>query len=122
MTGHVTLSVRELDRLDVMVRIAERRLTQRYAAELLAVSERQVRRLYQGYKRDGAGRWISSARNTRTSPTLAHEKLTELHGLELSVETLRVWMMEDGIWQSRSKRARRSYPLRERRPCLGGAL
>ena len=40
-------------------------------------------------------------------PTLAQEKLTELHGLSLSVETLRVWMMEDGIWVSRSKRARR---------------
>jgi hypothetical protein len=142
MTGHVTLSVRELDRLDVMVRIAERRLTQRHAAELLAVSERQVRRLYQGYKLEGAAALVSKKRGRPSprqlpvsikrqaldlirekysdfGPTLAHEKLVEIHGLELSVETLRVWMMEDGIWLSRSKRAQRSYPPRERRACLG---
>jgi transposase len=142
MTGHVTLSVRELDRLDLMVRITERRLTQRHAAELLGVSERQVRRLYRGYKRDGAAALVSKKRGRPSprqlpvsikrqaldlirekysdfGPTLAHEKLTELYGLELSVETLRMWMMEDGIWLSRSKRARRSYPPRERRACLG---
>lgn len=142
MTGHVTLSVRELDRLDVMVRIAERRLTQRHAAELLGVSERQVRRLYRGYKRAGAAALASKhcgrpsprrlpealkrtaldlvhERYADFGPTLAQEKLTELHGLALSVETLRVWMMEDGIWVSRSKRARRSYPPRARRACLG---
>jgi hypothetical protein len=26
--------------------------------------------------------------------------LTELHGLELSVETLRSWMIEDDLWMS----------------------
>jgi hypothetical protein len=44
MTEHVTLSHEELDRLQIMTRIAERRLTQRHAGELLS-SERQIRRL-----------------------------------------------------------------------------
>jgi hypothetical protein len=30
-------------------------------------------------------------------PTLAHEKLTELHGVTVSVETLREWMVSDGL-------------------------
>src|SRR6267378_2820075 len=31
-------------------------------------------------------------------PTLAAEKLSELHGLDLGVETLRQWMIGAGIW------------------------
>jgi hypothetical protein len=52
-------------------------------------------------------------------PTLAHEKLTEQHGLALCVETLRAWMTAAGIWLPRAKRATRSYPPRERRDCVG---
>jgi hypothetical protein len=32
-------------------------------------------------------------------PTLAAEKLSELHGLDLGVETLRQWMIEAGLTQ-----------------------
>ena len=107
MTGHVTLSVKELERLDVLVRIAERRLTQRHAAELLGLSERQVRRLYRDYKRAGAATLASKKRGrpsprrfpeavkrqaldlirTKYSdfgPTLAREKLSEVDGLSAS--------------------------------------
>jgi hypothetical protein len=52
-------------------------------------------------------------------PTFAHQKLTEEHGLVLSVETLRGWMSSAGLWVPRAQRARRSYPPRERRACLG---
>jgi hypothetical protein len=52
-------------------------------------------------------------------PTFAQQKLTEEHGLVLSVETLRGWMSAAGLWVPRAQRARRSYPPRERRPCLG---
>ncbi len=37
----------------------------------------------------------------------------------LSVETLRGWMSAAGLWLPRAQRARRSYPPRERRACLG---
>src|SRR5206468_2499859 len=52
-------------------------------------------------------------------PTFAHQKLTEEHALVLSVETLRGWMSAAGLWVPRAQRARRSYPPRERRACLG---
>jgi hypothetical protein len=41
--------MKELDRLQVLTRIAERRLTRRRAAGLLKISERQVRRLYRAF-------------------------------------------------------------------------
>ena len=39
--------------------------------------------------------------------------------MSVSVETLRRWMSEDGIWVPRAQRARRPQPPRYRRPRLG---
>ena len=36
-----------------------------------------------------------------SSRTLAAEKLSELHGLDLGVETLRQWMIDAGLWVRR---------------------
>jgi hypothetical protein len=52
-------------------------------------------------------------------PTLAAEKLLELHGLPLGVETLRQWMIADGLWRRRKDRQRRVFQPRPRRHCLG---
>jgi hypothetical protein len=128
--------------LQVLTRIAERRLTRRRAAELLRLSERQVRRLYDAFATHGAAS-LASRRRGRPSgrrladatreqalalvreryadfgPTFAHQKLTEEHALVLSVETLRGWMMAAGLWVPRTQRMRRSYPPRTRRACLG---
>src|SRR5437764_2453324 len=142
MHGPLTLSMKELDRLDVLTRIAERRLTRRRAAGLLQIGERQVRRLYRAFVQDGAAGLVSRRRGRPSprrlpaatperalalsreryadfGPTFAHQKLTEEHALVLSVETLRGWMSAAGLWLPRAQRARRSYPPRERRACLG---
>jgi len=142
MTEHLTLSHKELDRLQILTRIADRRLSRRRAAELLKLSERQVYRLYAAFRVHGAS-GLASTRRGRPShrklsadvreralglirehyrdfgPTLACEKLVELHGLTVSVETVRSWMIEADIWLPRSRRARRSHQPRERRACLG---
>ncbi|MGH7646266.1 MAG: ISNCY family transposase, partial [Gemmatimonadales bacterium] len=138
----VTLSMGELDRLQVLTQVAERRLTRRRAAELLALTERQVRRLCARFAAAGAA-GLASRHRSRTSnrrlplttreqalalvrehyrdfgPTFAHQKLTEEHALTLSVETLRGWMTAADIWVPRTQRTRRSYPPRPRRACLG---
>src|SRR3989449_4744874 len=142
MAGPLTLSMKELDRLPVLTRIAERRLTRRRAAGLLQIGERQVRRLYRAFVQDGADGLVSRQRGRPSArrlpaatqahalalirerypdfgPTFAHQKLTEEHGLTFSVETLRGWMSAAGLWVPRAQRARRSYPPRERRACLG---
>jgi transposase len=136
------MSYEELDRVRVIERVVEKRLTQREAARMLGLTSRQVRRLHRAYARDGAGSLASKHRgrpsNRRLSSdlrrealatvrsryegfgaTLAHEKLTELHGLRLSVETLRHWMIEDGLWIPRARREPRVQQPRRRRPCRG---
>ena len=142
MAETVALTMGELDRLQLMTRIAERRLTRRRAAERLGLSERPVRRLSRAFARAGAA-GLASRRRGRPSnrrladatraqalallreryadfgPTFAHQKLTEEHHLVFSVETLRGWMIAAGLWVPRTQRARRSYPPRPRRACLG---
>ncbi len=138
----LTLSYEELDRVSVIERVIEKRLTQREAAGMLGVTSRQVRRLRRAYERAGAVGLVSKHRGRPSNrrlpvelrrealatvrsryegfgPTLAHEKLTELHGLPLSVETLRHWMIEDGLWMPRARREPRIQQPRRRRPCRG---
>jgi hypothetical protein len=138
----VSMSYEELDRVGVIERVIEKRLTQREAARMLGLTSRQVRRLRRAYEQDGA-RALASKHRGRPSnrrlpselrrealatvrsqyegfgPTLAHEKLRELHGLQLSVETLRHWMIDDGLWVPRARREPRIQQPRRRRPCLG---
>jgi transposase-like protein len=99
----VTMSYEELDRVSVMERVIEKRRTQREAARMLGMTSRQVRRLRRAYLRDGAVGLASKHRGRSSNrrlpselhrealatvrsryegfgPTLAHEKLTELHG------------------------------------------
>lgn len=131
----LTMSRRELDRAEWMQRLRERRTTQAQAAEHLGVTVRQVQRLLRAYKADGAPALVSkkrgrpSARRLPTrlreqvlrlvreryvdfGPTLAQEKLEESHGVKVSVETLRQWMIADGLWKSRAARAARPHPPR----------
>ena len=137
--------MKELDRLQLMTRIAARRLTRRRAADLLQLSERQVQRRYRAFVRAGAA-GLASRRRGRPSPrrlaaatrdravalvreryadfgpTFAHQELTEEHALTLSVETLRAGMIAADVWVPRVHRARRSYQPRERRACRGELL
>ncbi len=138
----LTLSYEELDRVSVIERVIEKRLRQLEAARMLGLSSRQVRRLRRAYERDGPVGLASKHRGRPSNrrlrpglerealaivrsqyedfgPTLAHEKLTELHGLEFSVETLRHWMIDDGLWVPRSRREPRIQQPRHRRPCRG---
>ncbi len=136
------MSYEELDRVSVIERVIEKRLTQLEAAQILGVTSRQVRRLRRAYERDGPAGLASKHRGRPSNrrlrselgrealalvrsqyedfgPTFAHEKLTEQHGLAFSVETLRNWMIDDGLWTPRSRREPRIQQPRRRRPCRG---
>ncbi|MEM7496162.1 MAG: transposase, partial [Myxococcota bacterium] len=52
-------------------------------------------------------------------PTLAREKLAELHHIKISRETLRKWMMDEGRWKGRKRKAPKLFHLRARRPQFG---
>ncbi len=142
MTATLTMSHRELERCEVLLRVHERRLTQREASEILGLSLRQTERLCARYRRLGPEGLLSAKRGKPSNrqlpaeqrevalalvraryadfgPTLAHEKLTERHGVQVSLTTLRRWMTEAGVWKTRRQRDRRAQPPRNRRACLG---
>jgi hypothetical protein len=52
-------------------------------------------------------------------PTLAAEKLAELHGIHLGRETLRQWMVAAGLWKDRRARLKAVHQPRYRRDCFG---
>ena len=140
--GTLTMSAKELDRLEIIGCVVERRLTQRAAADRLGLSLRHVERLCHAFRRHGPVGLVSRQRGRPSNrklaeavreqavdlvrdryadfgPTLACEKLIEQHGFDLSRETLRRWMIDAGLWVPRSQRRRRAYQPRPRRACLG---
>src|SRR5829696_536836 len=139
--GLIAMSERDLQRIEVLSKAVERRMTIVAAAHVLALSPRQVRRLLERLQTDGAAAIRHKARgqpsNNRISsgvrdyaltivreryadfgPTLAAEKLAEQHGLRVSRETLRQWMAETGLWLSRKQR-RTFHQPRLRREAYG---
>jgi hypothetical protein len=136
------MSEKEITRLEVMQRIKDKRLTQKEAARMLKISERQVKRLYRAYKAQGAQGLISAWRGKESNnrlagqvieraidliyrhyrdfgPTLAHEKLVEVHGLKLSDESVRRIMIEEGVWKPKRAKQPGVHQMRERRACFG---
>jgi hypothetical protein len=142
MSDILPMSQKELSRLEVIQRVCRKALRQRQAAELLGLSVRQVKRLCREYRREGAaalaskrrGRpsnnrlpttTVSAARQLLRSryadfgPTLAHEKLRDLHGFSLGLESVRQLMINEGLWRARRARQAVIHQLRERRARTG---
>lgn len=138
----VTMSHKELDRLQIIQESVNRHITQEQAASRIGISVRQVKRLVHRFRNEGPVGLISRRRGKRPNnaftpefkktvisilknsyadfgPTLASEKLREVHGLSLSTETLRKWMLEAGLWRERSRKIARIYQRRMRRPSYG---
>jgi len=138
----IALSHQELDRLGLIQAVAGGDLTQKAAAQRLNLCVRQVKRLVRRYREQGPAGLASGHRGKRANnaipdatrqwalglirehysdfgPTFAHEKLVADHGVLFSVETLRQWMIADGLWESRPPRQARIHPSRPRRPAVG---
>ena len=142
MVEVVQMSLKEADRYAVIRQVIERTMGQSDAALWLNISVRQVKRLARAIRFDGAQgavskRWgapsnrrIAQAVRERFvglvgehyadfGPTLACEYLVAQHGYTGSVETLRGWMMQAGLWRAKRSRVRRIHSPRERRSRLG---
>ena len=52
-------------------------------------------------------------------PTLCTEKLFEEHGITVSRETVRGWILEEGLWKSRRRSRPSIHQSRTRRSQLG---
>ena len=121
------MSKRDLQRIEVLTEVLAGRRTIASAAAILAVCVRQTQRLLSRYREGGGAALIHKARGRASNyhlgagireytlelvrqkyrdfgPTLAAEVLLEKHALHVSRETLRKWMIEDGLWLSRKQR------------------
>jgi hypothetical protein len=138
----IQMSDRELSRLRVMVDLADGRLTVDAAATLMGLGRRQIHRLRRAFSADGPAGLASRKRGRPSNrrrgevfratvlslvrehyvdfgPTLAAEKLIARHGLRIGVETLRQWMMVEGLWVDRRHKLPSPHQPRRRRECLG---
>jgi hypothetical protein len=135
------MSKQEFRRLDVLLRVQSGRLRVTDARALIGLQRRQVFRLLRGLKQDGATSLLSKRRGRPSNhrlpaevrtlalsivrerysdfgPSLAAEKLAEHHGCSVSRETLRGWMIADGLWHDRRHRLASPHQPRRRRDRL----
>jgi transposase len=139
----IAMSQEERDWLEWLKRARDKKMTQREAAERMGVSQRWVRKLLRRMKREGDRvvvhglRGRASNRKIATKvrveaigilkqpdwhdfgPTFASEQLAKRHGIELSDETLRGWMIEAGLWKSRARHKEDVHCWRPRRSAFG---
>ena len=118
------MNSKELAQKAEIERALDKRITQKEAALRLEISERQVRRWIQSYRREGVSGIVSKRRgrpsNRKTDqvqkeavlrfikdeqmkgfgPTFMAEKLEQLKGIKLSKETMRRFMLEAGVWKA----------------------
>lgn len=135
------MSQRERDVLKVMGLVIQGERTQVEAARLLGRSERQVRRLLRRMQVEGDSAVIHKLRgrasNRKTDrvtrqkvielcrttycgfgPTQASEKLSEIDKIRVCPETLRGWLLSEGLWQRQRQRDKHRQ-RRMRRSCFG---
>ena len=137
--GRTGMSRRELRRVEVLCRVKGGELKLVEAAELVAVSYRQTKRLWKRYREEGAEglkhrsaglrsnrakaeefraavlkrirERYGGSEGKRLGPTLAAEHLESDDGWKVDAETLRRWMLAEGLWSRQRKRS----PYRQRR-------
>jgi hypothetical protein len=138
----IAMSRAEIDRMSVLRDLAEDRIRVSEAATLMGLGRRQVLRLAKAYRQHGPVALVSRRRGQPSNrsypaalrteaialiceryvdfgPTLAAEKLSELHDLHLGRETIRQWMMAAEIWKDRRQRLKPVHQPRHRRDCVG---
>ena len=140
------MSEKEMDRAGVLARVASGQLRVSNASELMRVSYRQAKRLWRRYREQGAaglrhgnaGRRSNRAHEEkfrrkvlrlirekysgevgeRFGPTLAAEHLWSEDKLGVDAETLRRWMLAEGLW-SRERKRKKHRERRERKAHFG---
>jgi len=135
MAKRIPMSKWDVHRAEILNAVVEEKVTLKYAAKRLQLSYRQAKRLLKRYREEGAAgivhrnvgrpshRRIDEQTRQRVlalhrerysdfGPTLAAEKLLERDGIRVDHETLRRWLIAEGLHHRR----RRGRVYRSRRP------
>jgi hypothetical protein len=141
--GQLLMTQAERDRLVALKKVKKKIITQRAAAEELGLCVRQVQRLLKGLKEFGDRAVVHGSRgkpsNRRIAdrvekaavkilsapvyegfgPTLASEYLRDKHGIDVSKETARQWMMRSKLWRGKKAKIQEVHGWRPRRSRCG---
>lgn len=140
--GIIILSKKEIDRLATIHRVIDKRLTQIAAAEILHLTDRQIRRILKKVKTGGDKAVAHGNRGKASSkkmpavmenrilsivekeyydfgPLLASEKLLERNKIHVSREKLRQLMISRDIWHPNVKSRAQIHQWRERKSFYG---
>ena len=141
--GQLLMTQADRDRLVALKKAKKNLITQREAAEELDLSIRQVQRLLDGMKQRGDKAVVHGLRGRASNrrieekverqavqilsasvyegfgPTLAAEYLESKHGLEVSKETVRQWMMRAKLWRGKKEKVKQVHTWRPRRSRFG---
>ncbi len=132
-------------KLDVITKVINKEIKPGYAATLLDVSPRQIRRLRSKVKTSGAKGVVHALKEKRGNhhidtevkektlkvirenysdfkPTFATEKLEEKHNIRISYGTTRLWMIEEGLWKTRKQKKITYRSWRPRKEYYGELL
>jgi len=138
----IRMTQEELRRVSIVHQAMGGLITQKKAAEVIRISEREVRRLIKRVREEGDRGVIHRSRGKPSNrriddklrnevieiynkrywdfgPTLASEKLSELDKIDLDHDTLRCWLRGDGKrweWQGKGRKHRQ---WRERKEYFG---
>jgi hypothetical protein len=139
----IAMSQEERDWLDWLKRARDGQVTQKWAAEKMGVSDRWVRRLLVEMKVKGDAVVVHGLRGRPSNrgigkdirrqameivkspdwhdfkPTFASEQLAKRHQIQVSKETVRQWMIAEGIWQSKGIKLKEVHVWRPRRSHYG---
>ena len=139
----IAMSQEERDWLDWLKRAKDGKMTQREAAERMEVSERWVRTLLKRMSKHGDAVVVHGLRGRPSNrklaakaqrqalailkqpewhdfgPTFAAEQLAKRHQIQVGKETLRGWMIEAGLWESKARRLQEVHGWRPRRSGFG---
>ena len=142
MGKEVMMSGKEAQRFALVQQVLDKQLTQVAAANALGLSVRQVKRLCRQVRQHGGMGLVSQRRGQPSNrripqarrdqcmelvrthygdfgPELAREYLQQQHGFAHSTETLRKWMIQDGVWSAKPRKTARIHSPRERRARRG---
>jgi hypothetical protein len=136
------MSLKELDRVKILTLVKSQRLTKTAAGKQLGITRQQVDRLYKAFCSHGPETLISKKRGQLSNnripdtvrkavikvirehysdfgPTLAHEKLIEVHKFKLSDKTVRTIMIQEDLWKGKKRKHPKVHQMRMRRPISG---
>ena len=138
----VTVGVEAAKRLEIVLCVEKGMLSCAEGAKQLGVTERQLRRIRKRYGTEGIGGLVSKrkgfpAKNRISEglkqsvsalvkkryqgfgPTLVTEKLSEQHEIDISIESVRQLMIQEGQWTAKRGKKAVLHPLRQRRARYG---